>query len=49
MNGLEQFATGPMWAGFVAFVLVMLALDLFAFGGDKAHKVTVREAGTWSV
>jgi tellurite resistance protein TerC len=38
-----------MWAGFVAFVLVMLALDLFAFGGDKAHKVTVREAGTWSV
>ena len=49
MNGLEQFATAPMWAGFVAFVLAMLALDLYVFGGDKAHKVTVREAGTWSL
>jgi tellurite resistance protein TerC len=49
MNGLEQFATAPMWAGFVVFVLAMLALDLYVFGGDKAHKVTVREAGTWSV
>ncbi|KQV91231.1 hypothetical protein ASD15_04080 [Massilia sp. Root351] len=49
MNGLEQFATAPMWAGFVVFVLAMLALDLYVFGGDKAHKVTVREAGTWSL
>jgi tellurite resistance protein TerC len=49
MNGLEQFATAPMWAGFAVFVLAMLALDLYVFGGDKAHKVTVREAGTWSL
>lgn len=49
MNGLEQFATAPMWAGFVVFVLAMLALDLYVFGGNKAHKVTVREAGTWSL
>ena len=28
-----SFATGPMWAGFIAFVLAMLALDLFVFGG----------------
>ncbi len=49
MNGLESIATGPMWAGFVAFVLLMLALDLFVFGGNKAHKVSVKEAGIWSL
>jgi tellurite resistance protein TerC len=37
-----------MWAGFVGFVLVMLALDLFVFGGNKAHKVSVKEAAGWS-
>ncbi|MEG1051018.1 MAG: TerC family protein [Janthinobacterium sp.] len=49
MNGLESIATAPMWAGFIAFVLVMLALDLFVFGGNKAHKVGVKEAATWSL
>ena len=49
MNGLESIASGPMWAGFVGFVLVMLALDLFVFGGNKAHKVSVKEAGIWSL
>ena len=38
-----------MWAVFIAFVLVMLALDLFVFGGRKAHKVSVKEAATWSI
>jgi tellurite resistance protein TerC len=37
-----------MWGAFIAFVLVMLALDLFVFGGRKAHKVSVREAAVWS-
>ncbi|MEW5967108.1 MAG: TerC family protein [Pseudomonadota bacterium] len=37
-----------MWGAFIAFVLVMLAFDLFVFGGRKAHKVSVREAATWS-
>ena len=49
MTGLESIATGPMWAGFIAFVLLMLALDLFVFGGNKAHKVSVKEAGIWSL
>ena len=48
MDSLEHVATAPMWAGFIAFVLLMLALDLLVFGGNKAHKVTVREAATWS-
>lgn len=36
-----------MWAGFIVFVLAMLALDLFVFGGRKAHRVPVREALAW--
>jgi tellurite resistance protein TerC len=43
------YASGPLWLGFIAFVLFMLALDLFAFGGRQAHKVSVREAATWSL
>jgi hypothetical protein len=39
---VDSFASGPMWAGFIAFVLGMLALDLFVFGGRKAHRVSVR-------
>ena len=49
MNGLESIASAPMWAGFIAFVLLMLALDLFVFGGNKAHKVSVKEAAIWSL
>jgi tellurite resistance protein TerC len=36
-----------MWAGFVAFVLAMLALDLGVFH-RSAHRVTFKEAITWS-
>lgn len=49
MDTIENIATVPMWAGFIGFVLVMLALDLWVFGGNKAHKVGVREAGAWSL
>jgi tellurite resistance protein TerC len=38
-----------MWAAFIIFVLFMLALDLFVFGGRKAHKVSVKEAAAWSL
>ena len=38
-----------MWAGFIGFVLAMLALDLFVFGGRKSHKVSIKEAASWSV
>ena len=49
MSGIESIATGPMWAAFIAFVLVMLALDLFVFGGNKEHKVSLKEAALWSL
>jgi len=41
------FASASMWAGFIVFVLAMLAVDLFVFGGRKAHRVSVREALAW--
>ena len=28
-----------MWGAFIVFVLAMLALDLFVFGGRKAHRL----------
>ena len=37
-----------LWVGFNAFVLAMLAVDLFVFHKD-AHEVRVREAAAWSV
>jgi tellurite resistance protein TerC len=46
---MESFATGPMWAGFILFVIAMLGLDLFLLGGGKSHRVTVREALGWSL
>lgn len=44
-----SFATPGMWAGFIGFVIVMLLLDLFVFGGRKSHRVSVREAAVWSL
>lgn len=37
-----------MWGAFIAFVVLMLALDLFVFGGKKSHKVSIKEAASWS-
>lgn len=50
MNSSNAISIGEpwMWGVFIAFVLVMLALDLFVFGGNKAHKVSVKEAGAWT-
>lgn len=49
MNGTISIGEPWMWGVFIAFVLVMLALDLFVFGGRKAHKVSVKEAASWSL
>lgn len=35
------------WGGFIAFVVAMLALDLFVLHRD-AHEVSIREAAYWS-
>ncbi len=51
MNTQTAISIGEpwMWGAFIGFVLVMLALDLFVFGGKKAHKVSVKEAALWSL
>ncbi len=46
---IETIGTGWMWVGFILFVLAMLALDLFVFGGKTVHRVAPREALTWSL
>lgn len=38
-----------MWGAFVVFVIAMLVLDMFALGGNKPRKVSVKEAGLWSL
>jgi len=45
---LTGFIPPTFWAGFIAFVLTMLALDLFVLGGRSAHKVSPREALLWT-
>jgi tellurite resistance protein TerC len=46
---METVAQGWMWGAFVAFVIAMLVLDMFALGGNKPRKVSVKEAGLWSL
>jgi tellurite resistance protein TerC len=46
---METVGSPMMWAGFFVLVLLMIAIDLFALGGRKAHKVSLREAGAWTV
>jgi len=46
--GLQGMGTPLLWAGFVVFVLAMLALDLVVFH-RKAHEVSLKEALGWSV
>ena len=43
-----SIGTPWMWAGFIAFVVAMVALDMFALGGSKPRKVGVKEAAAWS-
>ncbi|MCB4362087.1 TerC family protein [Quatrionicoccus australiensis] len=45
---METIGTWWMWSGFFVIVLIMLAIDLFVVGGGKQHRVTIKEAATWS-
>ena len=47
--GLESVGSWWMWLGFITFVLIMLAVDLFMLGGKTAHKVSFKEALSWSI
>lgn len=49
MNSVISVGEPWMWWAFIVFVLAMLVLDLFVFGGGKAHKVSIKEAASWSL
>lgn len=38
-----------MWSGFAAIVIALLLVDLLLVGGGKQHKVSLKEAATWSL
>ncbi len=46
---IESIGSWWMWLGFIVFVLAMLAVDLFLLGGKIAHKVSFKEALSWSI
>jgi tellurite resistance protein TerC len=47
LMGIQTIGSPALWLGFIAFVLVMLAIDLGIFH-RKAHEVSLREAAAWS-
>ncbi|MES2673747.1 MAG: TerC family protein [Pseudomonadota bacterium] len=49
MNEITTIGSPLLWTGFIIFVLIMLALDLFVFGANNVHKVSVKEAASWSL
>ena len=46
---MESIGTWWIWAAFAAIVVVMLLVDLLAFGGGKQHRVSLKEAAGWSL
>jgi len=46
---IETVGTWWMWAGFVIFVIAMVAVDMLFLRARGAHRVSVREAATWSL
>jgi tellurite resistance protein TerC len=46
---LETVGAWWMWAGFVAFVIAMIAVDMYFLRAQGAHRVSVREAAAWSL
>ena len=46
---METVGNVWLWVVFFGTVVIMLAVDLFVVGGGKKHRVSFREAATWSV
>lgn len=46
---MESIGNVWLWGAFAAVVVAMLAIDLFVFKGGKQHRVSLKEAGAWSV
>jgi len=48
-ENMELLGTWWMWTGFAAIVIALLLVDLLLVGGGKQHKVSLKEAATWSL
>ena len=46
---MESIGTWWLWVAFAAIVVVMLLLDLLVFKGGQQHRVSLKEAGAWSI
>ncbi len=46
---MESIGNPGLWLAFGAIVLFMLAIDLFVVGGGRQHRVSFREAASWSL
>ncbi|MBE8716888.1 TerC family protein [Cellvibrio sp. KB43] len=46
---MQSIGTWWMWLSFFAIVIVMLFIDLFLVGGGKRHRVSFKEAASWSI
>lgn len=46
---METIGTWWMWAGFAAFVVIAITIDLLVMEKQGAHKVTTKEAVGWSL
>ena len=46
---LQSVGNWWMWLTFFALVIVVLLIDLIFVGGGKQHRVSFKEAATWSV
>jgi len=46
---LESIGSPELWVAFGAVVVAMLVIDMFVVGGGKEHRVSFREAATWSL
>ena len=46
---MQTIGTWWMWVGFAAFVIVAIAIDLLVMEKQGAHKVTMKEAASWSI
>src|SRR5699024_6820787 len=46
---MYSVGNGWLWVVFAAVVLVLVVVDLLLFKGGRAHRVTVKEAASWSL
>lgn len=46
---MTSMGTWWLWGGFFCFVIMVLGIDIFLLGGKKTHRVSTREALSWTL